>query len=106
MATREDRCIVYLSTPKGQRGAFYKAWIDEDWWKKFTITADQCPRISQKFLAKEKKRLGPLYEQEYFCKFLATPGAMFTAEDIAALFRSEPVDGFTMPVPLEPEAIW
>ena len=109
-ATREDRCIVYLSTPKGQRGAFFKEWVDGgpegDPWHRVTITADQCPRISPKFLAKEKKRLGPLFRQEYYCEFIATPGALFSAEDIAGLFRNEPIPGFHVPVSQEIERIW
>ena len=105
-ATRADRCIIYLSTPKGQRGAFYKAWNDEPWWTKFTVTADQCPRISKKFLEKEKKRLGALFEQEYFCKFLATPGALFSAEDISALFSGMEIPEFMRPAEVEKPGIW
>lgn len=109
-ATREDRCIVYLSTPKGQRGAFYKEWVDggpqDDPWHRVTITADQCPRISKKFLEKERKRLGPLFRQEYYCEFLATPGALFSAEDISNLFRNEPIAGFRMPAATEVAEIW
>lgn len=106
-ATREDRCIVYLSTPKGQRGAFYKEWIDTNAdWHRVTITADQCPRITKRFLEKEKKRLGPLFRQEYYCEFLATPGALFSAEDIANLFRNEPIAGFQTPAQPEAQPIW
>jgi hypothetical protein len=87
MATREGRCIVYLSTPKGQRGEFWKAWSEQAWWHKVTITAADCPRISPDFLARERVRLGPLYPQEYEGEFLAAPGSLFAIEDLQAMLE-------------------
>lgn len=95
MATRSDRCIAYLSTPRGQRGEFWRAWSQDDFWDRCEVTADQCPRIDRKFLERERKRLGPLFEQEYYCKFLAAPGALFAAADIEALFSAPPIEGFS-----------
>lgn len=85
-ATIADATITYLSTPAGKVGSFWNAWNDEDWWHKVTVTAEQCPRISKGFLEREKKRLGPLYQQEYLCKFMDAPGGLFLAEDLDAMF--------------------
>ena len=94
MATRTDRCIVYLSTPKGQRGAFWEAWSGQDWWHKVTVVAEDCPRISREFLERERIRLGPLYPQEYEGQFLAAPGSLFALEDLQAMLHG--------PLPVEP----
>lgn len=105
-ATKEDRCIIYLSTPKGQRGEFWKEWSTGDFWDRLSVTADDCPRISKRHLEKEFKRLGEaLFRQEYYCEFVAAPGALFTAADIDALFEIEAFEGFTEEVKAE-EVIW
>jgi hypothetical protein len=58
--------IFGMSTPSGVDGWFAKAWLDEDGWRKFHVTADKCSRISPEFLIQEKKALGSyIYEQEY-----------------------------------------
>jgi hypothetical protein len=92
-ATREDRSVIYLSTPFGAVGTFYRAWAGKDGlpWERMKATADDCPRISRRFLENEAKRLGPLFRQEYYCEFLAAPGSLFSAEEIAGL-RLEPAD--------------
>jgi hypothetical protein len=55
-----------MSTPSGVDGWFAKAWLEEEEWRKFHITAAQCSRISPEFLTQEKKALGSyIYEQEY-----------------------------------------
>jgi hypothetical protein len=106
-ATRGDATITYLSTPAGKRGAFWTAWDQEPWWHRITITADQCPRISEHFLAREKKRLGHLYAQEYGCEFLDAPGGLFLSEDLAAVFGISHVHGMEDGVSVKQvEPIW
>lgn len=85
-ATKAGANITYLSTPAGARGAFYKAWSEEDFWQKITVRAEECSRISATFLARERQRLGPLYAQEYECQFLAAPGGLFDPEALADVF--------------------
>ena len=94
MATRAGRSIIYLSTPKGQRGEFWRSWSQDRYWDKALVTVESCPRISGAFLAKERRRLGHLYDQEYLCRFLAAPGALFTAADLEAVFQAPPLPGF------------
>jgi hypothetical protein len=100
-ATRANASITYLSTPAGKRGAFYRAWSKEGWWRKFTVTASQCPRISSEFLSRERLRLGPLYDQEYECEFLSSPGALFDASDIERMFLPEQPEDWQIGEPVE-----
>lgn len=75
--------MILLSTPFGKRGFFFDEWISEGDWKKILITADQCPRISQKFLDEEKKAIGEwFFKQEYFCEFVEGIDSVFTYEQV------------------------
>lgn len=79
--------LILLSSPNGKRGHFYKAWVDGgDEWHRESITAQDCPRISQEFLARELAALGPwLYKQEYLCEFVESSGQMFSEAHITAM---------------------
>jgi hypothetical protein len=58
------------STPCGKEGYFYDCSKDEHY-KKFYISAEDCPRHSQEFLARERERMTKLqYAQEYLAQFL------------------------------------
>ena len=86
--------LVMLSTPWGQRGAFYNEWTGGAAWHRLKVTADQCPRISAEFLAEEKAAMGPtFYRQEYFCEFLQPDNAVFSyaAIDDAADHKLAPL---------------
>ena len=97
-ATRPMRAVfpgdlLLLSTPNGQRGFFYEAWVGERQWKRVQIKAENCPRISEEFLAQERLELrGDIYRQEYECEFLAMAGGLFTVEQIASMFVTRPED--------------
>jgi hypothetical protein len=86
-APRPDARIIYLSTPAGQRGEFYRAWKDQAWWRKVAVAVGECPRIKPDFLARERVRLGPLYRQEYECEFLTAPGGLFDPDKLDEIFR-------------------
>lgn len=67
-----------ISTPRGKRGRFWEAWeLEGDDWVRFTVKAEDCPRISREFLAREKKRGERRYRQEYGCEFLDQAGGVF-----------------------------
>lgn len=85
-ATKAGANITYLSSPAGPRGAFYRAWSEEDFWTKIRVTAQDCSRISPAFLERQKIVLGKLYPQEYECEFLAAPGGYFDPEALADVF--------------------
>ena len=90
LAVSQGRLVV-MSTPFGTRGWFYDAWRHGgDAWRRFKVTADQCPRIAAAFLAEEEESLGSFwYRQEYFCEFLDAQNQAFTAAEIERGFEEE-----------------
>ncbi len=85
--------LVVLSTPFGKRGWFHKAWTEEEDWHKITVTAHDCPRISQEFLDRERRELGDRwFKQEYECSFEDTIDSVFTHETISRMFNSDGID--------------
>ena len=74
--------LVLLSTPFGKRGFFYDCWESDDW-HRIRITAEQCPRISEEFLARERKAMPSwLSKQEYGCSFEESCASVFDWEAI------------------------
>ncbi len=70
--------LVLLSTPFGKRGFFFTTWDSGDEWHKIRIAADQCPRISEEFLKRERKSMPRwFYAQEYGCSFEESCAAVF-----------------------------
>jgi phage FluMu gp28-like protein len=77
--------LICLSTPFGKQGWFHKTWHSSEPWERIKITARECPRISEEFLAEERRELGERwYNQEYFCSFEETTDSVFAYEDIEA----------------------
>ena len=61
---------TFLSTPFGRGGFFYNSFDDEDF-KQFHVSSENCSRISREFLKKEKKRLSRIeYAQEWLGEFI------------------------------------
>ncbi len=88
-STRRAR-IVMMSTPHGRRGEFYETWTNggPDWHREL-ITADDCPRIDQAFMAQEKQRTGDFWIcQEYYGIFSESEDQLFANEHIEAAFCS------------------
>jgi hypothetical protein len=82
--------LLALSTPFGKRDWFYEAWQGPADWEWVRITAEQCPRISAKFLAEERQALGERwFRQEYLCSFEQPIGAVFSYADIQACLSDE-----------------
>jgi Terminase large subunit, T4likevirus-type, N-terminal len=78
--------LVALSTPFGNRGWWYEAWMSAEPWQRFEVPATDCPRISPAFLAEEQRTLGSWwFEQEYLCRFLDAQTAAFTRAEIEAI---------------------
>ncbi len=75
--------LILLSTPFGKRGFFHKEWTDGKGWKKVLMTAENCPRITGKFLQQELASVGQwFYDQEYFCKFKESVDSVFSYDDV------------------------
>jgi Terminase large subunit, T4likevirus-type, N-terminal len=85
LAVSEGRLIA-MGTPHGQRGWFFNEFTNGgDKWKRYTIKADQCPRISKAFLTEERQALGTYwFEQEYECIFHQSEASIFRLELIKA----------------------
>lgn len=83
--------IILLSTPAGRRGFFYKIWTDGgSSWKRITIKADQCPRISKEWLEEQRRALGERYYNQEFCSsFEENDAALFSHDLIFASLRSD-----------------
>jgi hypothetical protein len=82
--------LIALSTPFGQRGWFYEAWQSTEEWERVRVTATECPRITEEFLAAERRTLGERwFRQEYLCSFEDTIDAVFAAEDIRAALSDD-----------------
>lgn len=82
--------LVALSTPHGTRGWFYEAWRGDEPWQRYEVPATQCPRISEKFLAEERRNMGEWwYDQEYLCRFSEAETQAFRREDVDLAFREE-----------------
>ncbi len=82
--------LLMLSTPFGKRGVFYHEWLEGQGWERYTVTAEECPRIPPKFLAEEREALGEWwYAQEYECRFMEAVDSVFTSELIQAALSDE-----------------
>jgi hypothetical protein len=89
LATGRGRLIA-LSTPWGQRGWFWDAWHSGVEYERVRVLASDCPRISNEFLARERRELGEfLYRQEYECEFLADQSALFDLALIESAISTE-----------------
>ena len=74
-------------------------WEEDPGWKKVKVTADQCPRIAQDFLDRERRALGEsLFAQEYFCEFVQQEDSVFKEEWLCYYDPDELPDGYGNPV--------
>jgi len=82
--------LIALSTPFGNRGWFYEAWVSTQPWERYEIPATEVPRISPEFLEEERRALGEWwFEQEYMCRFLDAETQAFRREDVNRAFEEE-----------------
>jgi hypothetical protein len=82
--------LMMLSTPFGKRGVFYDAWSEGEGWERYTVTAEECPRIPPSFLAEERQALGEWwYRQEYCCEFMENVDSFFSGELMRATITDE-----------------
>ena len=83
-----------LSTPKGKRGFFHQEWAkpeaDTKAWIKFSVKAEDCPRIPTQFLEEQKVRMGARrYAQEYECLFVELDRGVFDPDVVQKAFRKD-----------------
>jgi hypothetical protein len=86
--------IDISSTPRGKEGFFYKCSLREDF-KKFYVSAEDCPRHDPKFLEMERKTKSNLeYAQEYLAVFLDELRRLFNDDLLkkcATIFNKEAI---------------
>jgi hypothetical protein len=91
--------IVLLSTPFSKRGFFHHEWTEGGAdWHRTKVTAQDCPRISREWLARERKAIGEWwYRQEYEVAFVESVDSVFAYDiimraldaDVQPLFGSQ-----------------
>jgi hypothetical protein len=82
--------LLMLSTPFGKRGVFYEEWTGGSAWERYTVSAEECPRIPPEFLEEERATLGPWwFAQEYECRFMDTVDQVFATEVIDKAITDE-----------------
>jgi hypothetical protein len=82
--------LILASTPYGKRGAFHEEWTEGSGWQRFEIPATRVPRISEEFLAEERRSLpARVFRQEYLCSFEDTDDAVFSFEDVTGAITEE-----------------
>jgi hypothetical protein len=93
--------LLMLSTPFGKRGEFYEAWENgANAWERYEVLASQCPRISEEFLAAERRAMPErVFRQEFECEFTETDDQVFS-HDLVMGALTEEVE------PLELEWSW
>lgn len=82
--------LIMASTPFGKRGFFYEVWDNREGWDWYKATADDCPRITEEFLERERQSLPEwFFRQEYYCEFVDPIGTVFAHQDILDAFTDE-----------------
>ncbi len=86
--------LICLSTPYGKRGFFWDEWVrGGDDWGRIEIPASKCPRISEAFLARERRSMGESwFRQEYCCSFESLEGLVYP--DFTKCVVPEPAPAF------------
>lgn len=75
--------IIAMTTPYGKRGWFHNSWESDSDWYRVRVTADECPRISEKFIANELQEIGEWWvKQEYFCEFVDADNQLFSYDSL------------------------
>src|SRR5262249_10837332 len=70
--------LIALSTPFGRRGWFYHEWAGAGPWRRFNVSWRECPRITEAFIADERRALGDGWvAQEYEATFTTLEGLVY-----------------------------
>jgi phage FluMu gp28-like protein len=86
-----DGALWMMSTPRAKSGFFYEAWANGgEEWKRFSVRATDCPRISARFLEWERRSMDDdTFRREYMCEFADGVDMLFTREMVDAAFSQE-----------------
>lgn len=99
--------LILGSTPYGKRGYFFETMTAEDSiWKRVTVNADQCPRITPEFLDEERAAMPEqFFMQEYFCAFSDRASQIFSWDEIQAAVSSDVLPLFSQVAGVESTAV-
>lgn len=80
MLTQKNGTIWLISTPRGKRGFYYRAWAEgSEEWQRVEVPATACPRFTPEQLAEEKSAMGAkLFAREFLCEFVEVEDGMFS----------------------------
>jgi hypothetical protein len=80
--------LILMSTPFGRRGFFFEVWQSGgEAWKRISVPASSCPRISKEFLRQELESMSEWrFKQEYECVFCETTDQIFSFDTIRQMF--------------------
>jgi hypothetical protein len=83
--------LIALSTPSGLNNRFAEWWVDDGHeWERFKTTAADNPRITEEFLAHERKHMTAAeFAQEYEVSFVTDEHQLFTREMLEAAIDDE-----------------
>ena len=86
-----EGALWLMSTPCGRRGFFWEVWSSGGpEWTRIQVRAADCPRISARFLDRERRALGDrAYRQEYCCEFLESEGQLIRDDFIDRAIRPD-----------------
>ncbi|HYB58955.1 MAG TPA: hypothetical protein VEB88_01740 [Candidatus Acidoferrales bacterium] len=77
-----------MGTPHGKRGFFHNEWRSNPAFRKFKVTAAECPRISAEYLKAERAALSDRwYAQEFECEWQESEAALFRSDIIERAVR-------------------
>ncbi len=86
-----DGALWMMSTPRAKSGFFYEAWANGgEEWERLSVRATECPRISARFLERERRSMDEqTFRREYLCEFADGADMLFTREMVDAAFSDE-----------------
>ena len=82
--------LVALSTAFAKSGWFHSEWESGEGYKRWSITAKECPRHSQRFLDGERRRMGDRwFSMAYMNTFYEDLAAVFHVDDVKASSQND-----------------
>jgi hypothetical protein len=82
--------LIAVSSAYARQGFFYEEWSGKNRWKRVSVKAESCPRISPRFLEEERQALGEtVYRMEYENVFAQSLDTVFNMAQLRESFRSD-----------------
>ncbi len=82
--------LMLLSTPKGRRGFFFKAYSEGTEWEKYFVPYTEVGHYAPGFIQSERRENPERYfAEEYECAFLDPEASLFTEEMVRQMFDND-----------------